>query len=82
VKTYSHHFASYTHDVSDKARQYACGLMQAGSRKNMDRMSEIIPDAKSRNLDDLLGDVDNACLLIDESSFKKQGCMSVVKDKR
>ncbi|MBW1677044.1 MAG: hypothetical protein JRJ79_10660 [Deltaproteobacteria bacterium] len=29
VKTYTEHFRSYRHDVSDKARQYACGLMQA-----------------------------------------------------
>ena len=50
VKSYSEHFQSYRHDVSDKARQYASGLMQGGSRKNMDRMAEIVPDAKSRNL--------------------------------
>lgn len=65
----------------------------------MDRTAEVVPDAKSRNLqqfltyskwdacqvmnhvaqdaDELLGDVENACLLIDESSFKKQGRMSV-----
>jgi hypothetical protein len=24
--------------------------MQAGSRKNMDRMAEVVPDAKSQNL--------------------------------
>jgi SRSO17 transposase len=50
VETYTEHFQSYRHDVSDKARQYACGLMQAGSRKNMDRMAEVVPDSKSRNL--------------------------------
>jgi len=50
VDTYTEHFQSYRHDVSDKARQYACGLMQAGSRKNMDRMAEVVPDSKSRNL--------------------------------
>ena len=49
VKTYTEHFRSYRHDVSDKARQYVCGLMQAGSRKNMDRMAEVIPESKSRN---------------------------------
>jgi len=99
VKRFSEHLRSYRHDVSDKARQYACGLMQAGSRKNMDRMAEVVPEAKSRKLqqflthskwysravidhvareaDALLGDRHKACLLIDESGFKKQGRMSV-----
>jgi SRSO17 transposase len=54
VKTYTEHFQSYRHNVTDKARQYASGLMQAGSRKNMDRMAEIVPDAKSRNLQQFL----------------------------
>jgi SRSO17 transposase len=99
VKTYTEHFQSYRHNVSDKARQYASGLMQAGSRKNMDRMAEVVPDSKSRNLqqflthskwshrevidhvaqdaDKLLGDSRQACLLIDESGFAKQGKRSV-----
>lgn len=73
--------------------------MQAGSRKNMDRMAEVVPDSKSRNLqqflthskwnhrevidhvardvNQLLGDDHNACLLIDESGFAKQGKRSV-----
>ena len=73
--------------------------MQAGSRKNMDRMGEVVPESKSRNLqqflthskwdhrdvidhvaqdvDKLLGDSRNACLLIDESGFAKQGKGSV-----
>ena len=54
VKTYSAHFQSYRHDVLEKARQYACGLMQAGSRKNMDRMAEVVPESKSRNLQQFL----------------------------
>jgi SRSO17 transposase len=99
VDTYTQHFQSYRHDVSDKARQYACGLMQAGSRKNMDRMAEVVPESKSRNLQQflthskwnhrevidhvaqdvntLLGDNRDACLLIDESGFAKQGKRSV-----
>lgn len=99
MDTYTRHFRSYRYDVSDKARQYACGLMQAGSRKNMDRMAEVVPDSKSRNLqqflthskwnhrevidhvaqdvNQLLGDDHNACLLIDESGFAKQGKRSV-----
>ena len=54
VDTYTQHFQSYRHDVSEKARQYACGLMQAGSRKNMDRMAEVVPESKSRNLQQFL----------------------------
>ncbi|BBO77886.1 hypothetical protein DSCW_53030 [Desulfosarcina widdelii] len=54
VKSFSHHFKSYRHDVSDKARQYACGLMQAGVRKNMDRMEEVVPGSNSRNLQQFL----------------------------
>ena len=99
VNNYTEHFKSYRHDVSDKARQYASGLMQAGSRKNMDRIAEVVPESKSRNLqqflthskwnhrevvdhvaqdaDGFLGDAQNACLLIDESGFAKQGKASV-----
>ena len=99
VDNYKEHFQCYRHDVSDKAWQYASGLMQAGSRKNMDRMAEVVPESKSRNLqqflthskwnhsdvidhvaqdaDKLLGNVKDACLLIDESGFAKQGKGSV-----
>ena len=54
LKSYSEHFRSYRHDVTEKARQYTSGLMQAGSRKNMDRMAEVVPDSKSRNLQQFL----------------------------
>jgi len=54
VKNFSDHFRSYRHDVTEKARQYTCGLMQAGSRKNMDRMEEVVPGSKSRNLQQFL----------------------------
>ena len=99
MDSYAEHFQSYRHDVSDKTRQYACGLMQGGSRKNIDRMAEVVPEAKSRNLqqflthskwdyrgvmdhvacdvDKLLGNAKDACLLIDESGFAKQGKGSV-----
>jgi SRSO17 transposase len=95
VKSFSHHFRSHRHDVSDKAHQYASGLMQAGTRKNMDRMAEVVPQSNSRNLqqflthstwdarsvinqvaeeaNELLGDSKSTGLLIDESSFVKQG---------
>jgi hypothetical protein len=45
VRTFTEHFQPYRHDVSENARQYACGLMQAGSRKNMDRMAEVVPES-------------------------------------
>jgi len=99
VENFSEHFRSYRHDVTEKARQYASGLMQAGSRKNMDRMAEVVPEAKSRNLqqflthskwdaqavidhvardaNELIGDDQMTGFLIDESSFAKQGEMSV-----
>ncbi len=98
MKSFSPHFRSYRYDVTDKARQYASGLMQAGTRKNMDRMAEVVPEAKSRNLqqflthskwdarsvidhvaqegNELIGDDHRTGLLIDESSFAKQGKMS------
>ena len=36
--------------MSEKARQYACGLMQAGSPKNIYAISEVVPDTDNRNL--------------------------------
>ena len=54
LKSYAEHFQSYRRDVSDKAHQYACGLMQASPRKNMDRMAEVVPESKSRNLQQFL----------------------------
>jgi SRSO17 transposase len=50
VKSYAEHFISYRRDVSEQARQYASGLMQAGSRKNIYAISEVVPDTVSRNL--------------------------------
>ena len=54
MKSYSQHFQSYRKDVSEKARQYASGLMQAGARKNLERMCEVVPEAKHRNLQQFL----------------------------
>jgi len=54
VKSYRRHFQSYRHNVTEKARQYASGLMQAGSRKNMERMAEVVPDSDARNLQQFL----------------------------
>lgn len=50
MKSYAEHFVSYRRDVSEKARQYASGLMQAGSRKNIYAISEVVPDTDDRNL--------------------------------
>ena len=50
MKSYAEHFKSYRRDVSEKARQYASGLMQAGSRKNIYAISEVVPDTDDRNL--------------------------------
>jgi SRSO17 transposase len=38
-------FTSYRKDVSEKARQYLCGLVQAGAKKNMERMVEYVPES-------------------------------------
>ena len=50
VNSYAELFVSYRRDVSEKARQYVCGLMQAGSRKNIYAISEVVPDTDDRNL--------------------------------
>jgi hypothetical protein len=45
VKSYAEHFISDRRDVSEQARQYASGLMQAGSRKNIMRSQELVSSA-------------------------------------
>ncbi len=99
VNSFSHHFKSYRHDVSEGARQYLSGLLQGGSRKNMLRMAEVVPESDARRLQQflthskwdaravidqvaqeanrVLGDPQEACLLLDESGFAKQGKKSV-----
>lgn len=99
MKSFSDLFQSYRHDVSEGARQYVCGLMQGGERKNMLHMAEVVPEADARNLqqflthskwdagavmervaeqaNELIGDEQEACLLLDESGFAKQGKKSV-----
>jgi SRSO17 transposase len=99
IKAFSHHFQSYRHNVAEGARQYLCGLMQGGGRKNMLHMSEVVPEADARGLQQFLthskwsaravmdqvaqeanqrlGDPQEACLLLDESGFAKQGQKSV-----
>jgi SRSO17 transposase len=99
VKTFSPHFQSYRHDVSERARQYVSGLLQGGGRKNMLHMAEVVPDSDARNLQQFLthsqwsaravmdqvaqeanqrlGHAREACLVLDESGFAKQGRKSV-----
>jgi len=100
ISRYKSCFVSYRHDVSIPATQYCCGLMQSKSdHKNMERMAEVVVDAKDRNLqqflthskwdasalfqqvardaDQLLGDSQQAVLIIDEVGFPKQGKESV-----
>jgi hypothetical protein len=50
VNNYAEHFKSYRRDVSEEARQYASGLMQAGARKNIYAISEVVPETVERNL--------------------------------
>lgn len=54
MKSFSDHFKSYRHDVSEGARQYLSGLMQGGKRKNMLHMAEVVPEADARNLQQFL----------------------------
>jgi SRSO17 transposase len=78
VNSYAELFVSYRRDVSEKARQYASGLMQAGSRKNIYAISEVVPDTDDRNLQQFIThSKTDAALIIDESGFAKQGKMSV-----
>ena len=99
MDSYAPLFKSYRSDVSDKAHRYVRGLMQAGSRKNMERMVEVVSDSDwqqlqqfisdsswdrqavidqiARDADSLLGDAEDCCLAIDESSFAKKGKKSV-----
>jgi SRSO17 transposase len=99
MESFSPLFISYRKDVSEKARHYLSGLMQAGTRKNMERMVEVVPesdhqaihqfvsnsrwdtqavlDRVSSNVDELIGDPKEACLLLDESGFVKKGKKSV-----
>jgi len=50
---YSGHFRSRTRDISSKSQQYLSGLMQA-KRKNMERMSEVVPDSSDQSLQHFL----------------------------
>jgi SRSO17 transposase len=54
TQSFTELFRSYRHDVSEKARQYLKGLMQAGTRKNMERMAEVVPESDQQALQQFL----------------------------
>jgi len=56
VQNYSSLFIPYRKDVSDKARHYLCGLMQAGTRKNMERMVEVVPGSDHQAIQQFISD--------------------------
>jgi SRSO17 transposase len=56
VKTFSDLFISYRRDVTDKALHYLSGLMQAGPRKNMERMCEVVPESDHQAVQQFISD--------------------------
>lgn len=62
------HFQVYRFDAPVRARQYLQGLIQVDERKNMERMEEVALRAS-----EVFGDAENACLILDETSFQKKG---------
>lgn len=56
MKNYSDLFIPYRKDVSDKARHYVNGLMQAGKRKNMERMEEVVAGSEYESLQQFISD--------------------------
>jgi len=56
VKSYSYLFTSYRKDVSDRARHYLCGLMQAGTRKDIERMVEVVPEYDHQAIQQFVSD--------------------------
>lgn len=49
-------FWSYRRDVSDKASQYIQGLLTKGIRKNAEDIAEVVPGAKTQNLQQFISD--------------------------
>jgi len=57
AKCFEAHFLRWTRSVASQAQQYLQGLMQA-SRKNMERMEEVVPDCDYQSLQHFLSDSD------------------------
>lgn len=55
AKHFESHFRRWTRSVAAQAQQYLQGLMQA-SRKNMERMEEVVPDCDYQSLQHFLSD--------------------------
>ena len=64
VKSYSEHFRSYRHDVTEKARQYTSGLMQAGGNEGRTLVFQI----RSLNLCLLLYSLRETAYLLSHST--------------
>jgi len=50
MKSFEDIFFVYNRDVTKTARHYLNGLLQAGNRKNMEHMSEVVPDSNHQSL--------------------------------
>jgi SRSO17 transposase len=47
---YKQYFATKTRSVVAQARQYLSGLMQDAARKNLERMTEVVPETEYQSL--------------------------------
>jgi SRSO17 transposase len=56
IETFGKHFKYHTNDSSIYAHHYLCGLMQAGPRKNMERMEEVVTDLNYQNIQQFITD--------------------------
>lgn len=56
IDTFQKHFQYHNVDCLDYAFQYMCGLVQAGPRKNMERMEEIVRDMDYQRIQQFITD--------------------------
>ena len=75
------HFQVYRHDATLCARQYLQGLMQAGDRKNMERMEEVVPDTDYQALQQFISDSTwDATDVMDEVALRASELIGDPKD--